>query len=89
MLTKEQKTARTTRRHEILTRISGSGQVNPEAAPALAAEIESFEWAAGDAAEQERRRNVIAPLLGSGAVKMGDVLPRATAALAALSKFDE
>lgn len=88
-LTAEQKAARTSRRMDILTRVAGSGELTGDAAAQLARDIETFEWASGDEAEAARRRAVVAPLLGSGAVRMQDIVSKATASLATLDDFGE
>lgn len=90
-LTDAQKAARTARRIEILGRISGSGEITDqgaEAASSLAKAIEVFEWGDGTAADGSLRRKLTAPLLGSGATKMVDVVSAAQAQLDALSDFN-
>lgn len=88
-LTDEQKTARSTRRMEILTRVTGSGEAAAEAATKLAVDIETFEWANGDAEEAARRRAVVAPMLSSGAVRMAEIIAKAKASLSAMVDFAE
>jgi hypothetical protein len=88
-MTDEQKASRTRRRQEILVRINGSGEAAPKEAAKLAAEIETFEWAGGDAAEAASRRAVTTGMLGSGSVPMTEIVNQATAAIATLSDFSE
>ncbi|MEO7221126.1 MAG: hypothetical protein ABIY37_01500 [Devosia sp.] len=87
-LTKEQKEARGARRMEILARITSSGEVtDPSKASALAAEIETFEWAEGDETAGGLRRAVVGPMLSQGYVKISDIVAKATASLAAIHDF--
>jgi hypothetical protein len=89
-LTDLQKASRTRRREEIVTRIHGSGDLkgDVDAETALAIEIETYEWADGNAEERARRQSRIVSTMGSGAVNMRDVVATVTGALAALDSFE-
>lgn len=87
-LTEPQKAARTARRSEILIRVKGSGDITDPAEQAkVAAAIETFEYAGGDDALAATRKSVTTSLLGSGAVRMGEIVKVAGEQLAALSDF--
>lgn len=88
-LTDAQKAARTSRCHDILQRINGSGEAaNPDDAIGLAKAIEKFEFGDGTGADGARRKALTMPLLGSGTTKMADVVAAAQAQLDAFGKFD-
>lgn len=89
-MTELQRASRTRRRDEIITRIHGSGDLkgDAEAETALAIEIETYEWADGNAEERARRQNRIVSAMGSGTVNMRDVVATVSTALAALDTFE-
>jgi hypothetical protein len=89
-LTDEQMPARLARRSDILIRVKGSGDItDPGEQAKVAVAIETFEFAGGDAQLGATRRELTTSLLGSGAVRMGDIVKAAGEQLAALGDFGD
>lgn len=77
--------ARVSRRQEILSRITSSGEVpDSTEAVALAKEIETFEFAEGDSVLGNQRRILVQPMLTGGHVKLRAIVAKATQSLADL-----
>lgn len=66
---------RLARREDILSRITGSGEVtDPDEAVSLAKEIETYEWGDGVRGGVSSRRERIVRMMGAGRVKMRDII---------------